>query len=203
MLNNKFIKSIAIISTIGLVISGCGNSSSNDSSVSGYNGKLVDSAIDGISWACGDKSGLTKNGGAFGACPFGTKVTFSVGNIVLGSVGATNDFIFTINDVVGVSREDTTNDTVKNIASLLQSLDSDPDHTNGIVITPEVIKALNSTGVVDLKELTEDKIKEITVATGTTFIDANTALINLKSTLDDVKAGLITRPTQPTDASTN
>jgi len=207
MLNSKFIKSIAIVSTIGLMVSGCGNSSSSDSVLLGlgYNGKLVDSAIDGATWKCGTKSGVTKGGGLFGSCPFGTKATFSIGNIVLGSVGATTDLIFTLNDVVGVSRDDTNNEAVKNMASLIQSLDNDGDPSNGIGITPAVIEKVNekyptSTPV---STLNPTKIEEITVATGTTFIDEDTALQNANSTLDDVKSGVVTKPTQPTDQSTN
>ena len=212
MLNSKFIKSIAIISTIGLMVSGCGNSSSNDSSLSssklGFNGKLVDSAIDGATWKCGTKSGVTTGGGLFGICPFGSKVTFSIGNIVLGSVGATPDLIFTLNDVVDVPRDTKDNPTVGKIASLLQSLDNDGSHSTGIVITQAVIDAL---GTLELKDVTDDVIKNVIIevekvegtATGRKFVSNDVALANVAQTLDDVKSGVVTKPTQPTDQSTN
>ena len=210
MLNSKFIKSIAIISTIGLMVSGCGNSSSNDSSLSssklGFNGKLVDSAIDGASYDCGNGKKLTHDGGLFGPCPFGSKVTFSIGNIVLGSVGATPDLIFTLNDVVDVPRDTKDNPTVAKIASLLQSLDSDNSHSTGIVITPAAIKAL---GTLELKDITDDAIKNVIIevekveATGRKFVNTDEALANVAETLADVKSGGVTTPTQPTDQSTN
>jgi len=210
MLNSKFIKSIAIISTIGLMVSGCGNSSSNDSSLSssklGFNGKLVDSAIDGASYDCGNGKQKTHDGGLFGPCPFGSKATFSIGNIVLGSVGATSDFIFTINDIVGVSRDTKDNPTVGKIASLLQSLDNDGSHSTGIVITQAVIDAL---GTLELKDVTDDVIKNVIIEVekvepkGRTFVSNDVALANVAQTLDDVKSGVVTKPTQPTDQSTN
>ena len=62
-------------------------------------------------------------------------VTFSMGKIDLGSITSVkNDGLVTPQDLVGVAREDINNPKVINIATLLQSLDSDGDVSNGITI---------------------------------------------------------------------
>ena len=139
-----------IISTLAiLAITGCGSSSSSTSTktteeVVGYNGFFVDAAIQNISWACGGQSGTTDTNGKFGTCPTNSKVTFSIGNLILGEASPTDDYIFTVADVVNVDRDDTGNDIVQGIAALLLSMDKDGDSSNGLVITEEAIAALNA-----------------------------------------------------------
>ncbi len=139
----NFVKSAALVVSSALIVVGCGGGSSSTADL-GYNGKLVDAAVAGITWSCGTKSGLTNADGLFGACPTGSDVTFSIGNVVLGTVAPTADFIYTPQDIVGVDRNETTNDDVKIIAALLLSLDADGDPSNGIQITPAIVTAFNT-----------------------------------------------------------
>jgi len=148
---SRGLKSAVLAGSCAFLVLGCGGGSSSSTSstssttdtIAGYNGVFVDAAVGGISWSCGDKNGVTKADGSFGACPAGTSVTFSVGNVVLGTTKPTADYIFTPQDVVGVSRETTSDEKVKNMAMLLLSLDADGDPTNGVSITSEILTAFN------------------------------------------------------------
>ncbi len=122
-----------------LMFTGCGSSSSSTSTPAAvaYNGKFVDNVVGGVSYVCGTVSGTTASDGTFGTCPADSIATFSIGGLTLGSSAATEDGIFFLTDIVGVARDDISNDEVLKIAVLLQSMDSDGDPTNGITVPPE------------------------------------------------------------------
>ena len=126
----------SLVAFVAIGMTGCGSSNSNDAKA--YNGVFVDDAVNGVHWVCGDKSGETRteNGsmGHFGACPAGSTVEFSIGNLILGSSSETNDGVFFVTDIVGVSRDTIDNEEVLKIAQVLQSLDSDGISGNGISI---------------------------------------------------------------------
>jgi len=130
-----------------------------------YNGVFVDDAVDGVNFACGTVSGLTNSGGHFGTCPAGSTVTFSLGNVIIGSSAATDDGIFFVTDLVGTTRDDVSNAQVIVIATILQSLDSDGDPTNGVTIPADAVAAINKnvTTPVNLSELEEGDDFETTV----------------------------------------
>ena len=200
----------AIVTAAVLTACGGGSSSSTVPAEAGYNGIFVDAAVGGISWACGGISGVTAIDGLFGECPAGSDVTFSVGNIVLGTVAPTSDYIFTPQDVVGVDRNDTADNDVQIMSALLLSLDSDGDPDNGIEITPEVITAFNtvtepSTTVEDLNLTNSTDIEDL--VTEINIEDSNLTLVavglgeaanHLDDTLIDIEDGTIPPPEQPT-----
>ena len=124
-----------------VVMTGCG--SSHHDEATGYNGVFVDDAVDGVTFSCGNVSGTTHDGGHFGTCAGGSKVEFSVGNLILGSSSATKDGVFFVTDIVGVPRDSVDNAKVLQVAQVLQSFDVDGDPSNGITVTPAVVKSVN------------------------------------------------------------
>jgi len=150
-----------------LGMSGCGSSGSTQTTtdVVGYNGFLVDNAVQNVAWSCGEGSqkvsGVTDKNGKFGTCPINSKVTFNIGNLILGTTKPTKDYIFSIPDVVGIDREETDNEVVLAISTLLLSMDKDGDSSNGLFITEEAIKALNQNITIE-KEFTVLKKDETT-----------------------------------------
>lgn len=138
MITSIKLSAIAVISAISIV--GCGSSSSSD--VKTGVGYYVDSAVQGIDYVCGSKTGKTDSKGAF---------TFEEGK----------ECAFTL---AGIPLRTTQADELKDgkevfegnpkVAKLLQSIDADNNLSNGIQITDAVLTALtdalkakNSTGV--------------------------------------------------------
>lgn len=122
---------LSTIATVALVsLIGCGNSSSGDSTTTGY---LVDSAVGGASYSCGDTNRTTDKEGTF-TCK-SLPVTFSIGNVQLGTISSlSSDGKVYPQDLVGVARGDINNTKVKKIAQFFQSLDKDHNASNGITI---------------------------------------------------------------------
>ena len=122
------LSTIATVTLVSLI--GCGNSSSGDSTTTGH---LVDSAVSGASYSCGDINGITDKEGTF-ICK-SLPVTFSIGNVKLGTISSLpSDGKIYPQDLVGVARGDINNTKVKKIAQFLQSLDKDHNASNGITI---------------------------------------------------------------------
>lgn len=206
-------KSAAIVGSSAFIV-GCGGGSSTPVTELGYNGVLVDTGVAGVKWECGGVMGTTLADGGFGECPAGSDVTFSVGNVVLGTLAPTADYIFTPQDIVGVDRTDTANTDVTGMSALLLSLDSDGDPSNGIEITPEVIAALDAVITTDtliedllLTDTTIDTlVTDIIAEDDTLTIEAVTiadAEDHLIETATDIEDGVIETPDQPVDESTN
>jgi len=207
----NFVKLTVVLLSIGL-LAGCG-SSGKKTQKPGYKGVFVDSAVAGISYSCGGVTGVTDANGVFGVCPAGASATFSVGNVVLGTVAPTSDNIFTPQDIVGVPRGTSDNEEVNLMASLLLSLDSDGDPTNGVSITPEIVAAFEvavptSTPMSAMTEATiatavtatSDELPTVTLAV-VPVAEASTHLIE---TAAAIEVGDIKAPIQPTiDMSTN
>jgi hypothetical protein len=156
---------VGIVVSSFLFLNGCSNEGSS-SSLDGYNGRFIDSPVDGVDFECGSVTGKTKDGGIFGTCPYGSSVTFKLGNLVLATasqeqVERRNYNIF-IKDIV--TNED---DAVKS-ALLLLSLDTDPN--DDIITIPdeatisEVLKELDldsasNLSSVDIQILEQDIAK--------------------------------------------
>lgn len=191
-----------------LMFTGCGGGggSSTPAAVA-YNGKLIDSAVGGVSFVCGTVSGKTDANGVFGTCPAGSTATFSIGGLTLGSSTATGDGIFFLTDIVGVPRDDISNAEVLKIAVFLQSMDSDGDPTNGIDVPPEaaaIVDALPGT-TTSIADLSAEQVVVLTTATvvelqvtypDTTYVPIAEAEANLADSVEDIDNGTITPPSQ-------
>jgi hypothetical protein len=135
MINNKTIITSTLLAT--LLLSGCGSSSTTDSSSTGY---LVDSAVANADYDCiadKDYNKTTGENGEF-TCKDMSQVRFRLGNLVLGEVSVSKDGYVLPQDLVGVDRDSgINNEDVIAMAQLLQSIDKDANTTNGIQIDDE------------------------------------------------------------------
>lgn len=152
-----FKRNVTIVS-LGIaaaIISGCGGSSSpssgnNNSSDTGI-GYYIDSAVSGVSYTCGSKSGVTGEDGSF-TFEKGQSCTFKLGNITLRSVTADSlvDKVKIVEDRVEV-------------AQLLQTLDADGNPDNGITIPATVIEKMQEHNITTLPD-TEAKLEAVFAA---------------------------------------
>ena len=133
----------------------------NNRTTSSIIGRLIDSAVQGIEYRCGETIDFTDSNGTF-SCNI-LPVSFYIGAIQLGTVSIlpTDNQIFP-QDIVKVNRLDVNNKEVIKLALLLQSLDSDHNASNGIVIDKNIAKTFTKKTVVNKLSLVELKktIKE-------------------------------------------
>ncbi len=131
---NFVLSKSAIIAPVFLVIVGCGGASDDgDPAASGdtsFTGALIDSPVSGVSYATDTLSGLTSSSGQF-EYKAGETVTFSIGDIVLGS----NKGQVTITPLDLLNTNTVNDDAVVNMLRLLQTLDDDGMPSEGIEIT--------------------------------------------------------------------
>jgi len=210
-MKKQTIGSMLFLATISAITIGCGGSSSSTSQ-NGWNGKLVDSGVQGVEWECGSASGKTLKDGLFGECPAGSSVTFSIGGIVLGKSqrAETSDRIFTIQDLLGVSRiasenTDDENAAVNAIAALLLTLDNDGDPSNGITIETAAATAATAAITSNGGAITAGNIESITAAIVAAIpaliqVSVTEAETHLVQTGIEIGNGTITPPLQPSGA---
>ena len=190
-----------------VMMTGCGSSHHHDEAKA-YNGVFVDDEVAGVTFQCGDVKGVTDAKGQFGTCPAGSTVTFSVGNLVLGSSSATKDGVFFVTDIVGVPRGSTDNEKVLKIAQVLQSFDVDGDPSNGVTVTETVVEEVNKlvkegTKLADIDDLDTglglQKIVEEAKKTHPEMkvVTADEAEANLKDAEEKIANGEF-KPEQPT-----
>jgi len=142
-------KILISLSTATLLFSGCGGgstsvySSPTNTTNSERIGYLVDSPVQGIDYTCGGITGITDHLGGFKydvtKCPNG--VEFEIGSLSLGSIAPASinsDTYLTIQELAGKTRNDVNNETVEKIAVLLQSLDSNNNPDDGIMINQDI-----------------------------------------------------------------
>ena len=111
---------------------------SSDSGNGGSQGTFNDGPVEGLGYEVDGQSGTTGPGGEFDYRSSSDQITFSVGDIVLGT--ATVKSFMTPVDLVA-DAVDETNNTVTNIARFLQTLDGDANLSNGIQIPAEATEA--------------------------------------------------------------
>ena len=175
------------------------NISDVDESSSGY---LIDSAVEGVDYICGNLTGVTNSDGRFtyetSKCPTG--VEFKLGSLSLGTIDPldinTTDKYLTIQELAGVTRDNITDGNVTKLAVLLQSLDDDNNATNGIYVTQTIKNAITLTG--NIKDRNDSEISTEITARGKTEKDVNDALAHLLSTLTS-KSITTTSNINPTD----
>jgi len=134
MITKKLLISSALSA---LLLIGCGGGSTS-TTTTGY---LVDSAVANVDYDCLADGQLNQTTGPDGAfrCTNMTQVRFRIGNLILGEMNAlpSDKYLFP-QDLIGVARDSGIDDNrVIAMAQLLQSLDSDGNPSNGIVIAQE------------------------------------------------------------------
>jgi hypothetical protein len=129
----------------------------NQTVAPGNIGKLLDSALAGVSYTSTSKSGTTDANGSFEFAD-GETTTFKIGNILLGSIESSsidNDRNVFIPEILGKSRGESNDTSVIKTLQFVQSLDSDGNLSNGIDI--------NSSTSNDLSSVSESNVTDINV----------------------------------------
>ena len=132
---------IGMSAAFAIGISGCSEDSSVSSSTTTtaaaeYTGVLFDGPVSGVNYSSPSHSGKTDADGKFNYAD-GEDVVFDFGSVKLG--GARGKGVITPLDLMSA---DFDNDLVKMMASLLQSLDKDGQHGNGIQLNDDIAKLL-------------------------------------------------------------
>jgi len=142
--------------SISLLLTACGSTSSNSNSGDKI-GYLIDSAVQGVEYRCGTKIGITDSDGKFVCSTL--PATFYIGSIKLGSIEIlpSDNKIFP-QDIIGVSREKVEDEAVVKLATLLQSLDSDGNASNGIKITSEIRTSFLRETEIPLEEISLEEL---------------------------------------------
>lgn len=151
---------IASVVGVGAIAAASGGSSGSSSTATApenntvsSTGYFVDAPVQGIQYTTSSGlTGVTGVGGSFSYAP-GDTVTFTVGNVTIGSYDTDNigsDGVVMPQDIIGVDRSDVAHPYVLQIGRFLQTLDADGDLTNGITISEEAIAALEAIEAVDL-----------------------------------------------------
>lgn len=134
-----FGKKLLTLSFSSLLISACGGDGGN-SSPTALVGVFEDSLVSGLYFETKSRSGTTNTSGEYTYLS-GETITFSVGDVILGSASA-GALITPLDLVAGATNA--TNQQVTNIVRLLLTLDSDGNPDNGISISTTTTMALRN-----------------------------------------------------------
>jgi len=128
---------LSVISTflLSVGISGCGGggSSSSSNTATTTSGNFRDANVIGLEYKSGAISGITDTNGSY-TCEDGQNVTFSLGNVTLGTVPCGQ----LITPVELVTNGSADNQTVVNIVKFLTMVDNDGNPSNGMTISQDV-----------------------------------------------------------------
>jgi len=155
-----------------LLLTGCGTEKpSHKEDVSLRTLYFIDSPVDGISYSCGIRKGVTKidpDTGKHGVfyCK-DESVSFSLGTLKIGTIEkfVNGDEIHPQNFVKETPHDYFNNDDVLKLAMLLQSLDDDKNITEYINILPETVEKLK---ISSLKKLTMKQVQDEIIRIGKT-----------------------------------
>ena len=145
---------------------------------------LVDGIVEGVEYISSSGiTGLTTKEGYFNYL-FGDEVSFSIGNVSLGSVSSEdlasgNTFL---QDIADVERTNLNDEYVENMAVFLQSLDENNDASDGITITEETRDLLSNVDL-DLRTATEEDVKDVIDEVGGTYINESQAMMHVQEML--------------------
>ena len=146
-------------------------------------GILTDAVVSGVAYATASRSGLTDANGRYNYLP-GETVTFSIGDIVLGSALAGP----VITPLMLAGASDVNDQQVTNIVRLLLTLDADGNPNNGIQISDAVRMAASGVTIefdVPAADFSADPIVVafVAAASGAALVDSGTAQTHLSNTL--------------------
>jgi len=148
-----------------------------DNKVVGY---LVDSPIEGVDYDCIEEgNGTTDKDGKFECNKL--PVTFKIGGLELGSVSSLSDDSKVYpQDLVGVSRENFTDNRLILLTRFLQSLDDDGIISERITIEKEIGEKFSIT---EFSDLSEDEIKDLLTQVDKSLVGRDSALSHLEDNL--------------------
>ncbi len=146
---------LAAAATLTACGGGGGTASSGPTQVATF----IDSPVEGLAFKSASRSGLTDRNGNFPYTP-GETVTFSIGNLVLGTVTVTGNKVTPLQIVPNAANA--SDPRVTRILRTLQTLDSDGDLNNGIQISAwaREVASLKTKIRLDDEKTTDDQVKE-------------------------------------------
>jgi len=172
---NKILLSTLYVLGSAFFIAGCDRGGSSDTSTAPVTtsvGIFLDSPVEGLTYTSKSTSGITNAAGEFNYVK-DEEITFSFGQVQLG--GAKGKGVITPMDLMSADHD---SEVVQAMASFLQSLDKDGDHSNGVQLNSQVASLLNGqlgTGNVDFTEIL-NLVGDNDPATSDPVTDALTAL---------------------------
>jgi len=131
------------------VLTGCGGGgggSAPTTTPTEKKGYFIDAPVQGLYYKSDSKDGLTDQNGTFKYLSTDKKITFSVGGIVLGSFELSKmpkNGIVTPSDLLGLKKENLTDENLIKMLVLLQSLDDGQNQPNHILIEKTAREALS------------------------------------------------------------
>lgn len=180
---NAFVSSVVttVILVVGsLALTSCGGDKTSETPAK-YTGRIIDSAVQNIKYETASRSGRTSSDGSFPYDDPNELVTFSIGDMSLGSaqVGPTVH----IYDL-SLARMDSSGATGNRIAQILQSLDQDKDLTNGIQLPETAHTELSSASAISLLDANWNaKLGELIQKIGGNVVGIDAAAQHANSTL--------------------
>ncbi len=144
---------------------------------------LTDGVMVGVEY--NTSSGLHGFTDEYGSYSFrdGDTITFNIGGVVLGSVKsdeALSNHTF-LQDIANVKRTDLNDEYLENMATFLQSIDSDSG--DNIVITQAIRGALSDAHI-DLRTASEEDIKALVESVGATYVEEEQAMEHVQEMLE-------------------
>lgn len=177
-------KTLNIISiTAAALLTGCGGGGSGSSAPANLTGQFIDSAVQGLTYACSSgNTGKTDELGNF-TCKSGDTVTFSIGVREIGSAKASS--IMTPYTLYPNNEE-----AAINLAQLLQTLDNDNDPSNGIELNEraygyDLIQ-------ISMPELTNVNFDSLVNIGSKTLVDEATAKAHLDLSISNTEENPLT-----------
>ena len=159
---------------ISLLISGCSSEDDGGGDSGGDGtaqvGIFVDSEVGGLNYWTETQSGTTNANGEF-KYREGETVTFAVGDVEIGSGEASS--VMSPVSIASTANASVGSPEVMNIAAFLQTLDSDNDPSNGIMIEASVAEAIPVTQIdfnQSITELLGSIVVAVNEATGSNLV---------------------------------
>ena len=160
------------------------NDLQNDNSGDLLNATLIDGVMIGVEYTTDSGvHGLTDAEGSY-SFRDGDTITFNVGGVTLGSVTsdeALNGQTF-LQDIADVDRTNLNDEYLENMATLLQSLDTDA--SDNITITQETRDALADASI-DLRTASEEDVQALVESVGATYVDEADAMEHVQDMLEE------------------
>jgi len=133
------VKYLSYVFTIFLItLTGCKSIDFYDETGTTKIGYFIDSPVEGLVYETESGSGVTDVNGKFHYSSLDKKVVFKIGSLTLGDVDVDSikeDAKVLPSDLVGVDRNNTTDDQLVKLLQVIQTLDSD---NNGITLDTTV-----------------------------------------------------------------
>ncbi|MDQ1326285.1 MAG: hypothetical protein QG564_1410 [Campylobacterota bacterium] len=175
----------ACVASATLMFSGCGGSSSSETSAEAT-GTFIDAAVAGLSYACdtSGKNGETDGSGKF-TCEEGDSISFKLGAVTFGPVEVEDGMIVT--PYILYPKNDT---AAVNLAQLLLTLDGDGNPDNEITLDPKQVEEIITNPLDATNSEFEGDAQQFLNQANLILVDEQTAIDHLKES--DTEAPVVT-----------